>query len=86
MPRKKAYHEPIGSTVKDNVHPPKNALARSGDKPSGEQLAELADAMRRLSSSIDGLNIYLTSNPQIATLPEVIKDLNQKLRTLSSRL
>ena len=60
--------------------------AASDGKPSGAQIADLADAMKSLSRSLDDLNNYLANNPQIASLPEVIKDLNQKLRTLSSRL
>jgi len=70
--------------MKDDIQ--KQQAPESGKRPTGEQLADLAAAMRSLAHSLDELNTYLNDNPQIATLPDVIKDLNQKLRTLSSRL
>lgn len=62
------------------------AARSSSSKVPANQIAELAEAMNNLAKALADLNTYLNSNPDIATMPAVIKDLNQKLRTLSSRL
>ncbi len=69
------------------IDPPKEDLPApaAGGLPAN-QLAELARSMDNLARALADLNAYLRDNPQIATMPDVIKDLNQKLRTLSSRL
>ena len=61
-------------------------IKQEHEKASLEQLSELAQAMEKLSKSLDGLVTYLKENPELPNLPQSINELNRRLSILSTRL
>lgn len=67
----------------------KKAAAKPTEKfnpPSSDDIRQLSLAMVELSTSLHEFVEYMTNNPEIAQIPDSIRELTKRISVLSTRL